>query len=108
MVRCEAMTATPENSSGWSDCDDSALLHAIAQQRDRAAFSELYQRYEQPAHSLALHLTGNAPLAEDSLQNAMLRVWTSAGTYRVGNARAWILRIVARESLRTMRGRQRN
>lgn len=101
-----AMNASPAEPSA-RDRDDAALLAAIAERRDREAFSELYARYEQPAYNLARHLTGNADRASEAVQEAMLRVWTRAPNFQAdGNARGWILRIVARESLRTARKRR--
>lgn len=97
------MNAFPAEPSAH-DREDAALLTAVAERRDRTAFEKLYARYEMRAYSLALHLTGNADRAAEAVQEALLRVWTHAPNFRVdGNARGWILRIVARESLRTAR-----
>ncbi|MCK6474024.1 MAG: RNA polymerase sigma factor [Planctomycetes bacterium] len=80
---------------------DDALLLAIAKKRDREAFAELYARFERPAFNLARCLTGDAGLAEEAVQEGMLRVWQSAGNFQAGgNARGWVLKIVAREALR--------
>lgn len=80
--------------------DDVELLGAIAARRDSEAFAALLQRYEAPAYNLALRLTQNPESAEEVVQEAMLRVWRFADTFRPdGNARGWILQIVARKSL---------
>lgn len=80
---------------------DEALLAAVAEHEDHDAFGELYDRYGSRAYSLARYLCAGAESAEDAVQSAMLRVWTSAGTYKPGgNPRGWIFRIVAREALR--------
>jgi RNA polymerase sigma-70 factor (ECF subfamily) len=71
------------------------------------AFSEIYDRHADAACRLALRLTGNRALAEDAVQEAMLRVWRSANSLRPGNARAWVLRIVERECLRALTASQR-
>lgn len=85
---------------------DAELLVAIAGQRDRAAFDELFRRYEKPAYNLAWNLTGNRERAAEAVQEALLRVWLRAANFRPdGKARGWILRIVVRESLRTARKR---
>jgi RNA polymerase sigma-70 factor (ECF subfamily) len=86
-----------------NDVDDTALIERIAQARDHDAFAELYRRHVQVAHNVALHVTGNSATAEDALQEGMLRVWRSASTFKTGNVRAWIFRIVARESIRMMK-----
>lgn len=85
------------------DATDEALLAEIAGARDEAAFRELYARYEPKAYNLARYLTGSGgtDAAEDAVQESMLRVWTAAATFKHGGSvRSWILRIVARESLR--------
>lgn len=83
-----------------SERDDVELLGAIAARRDSEAFAALLQRYEGPAYNLALRLTQNPETAEEVVQEAMLRVWRFAETFRPdGNARGWILQIVARKSL---------
>lgn len=86
--------------------DDAALLQAIAK-RDQQAFSDLYQRHESAVFSLAVSITGSALLAEEAVQNALLRIWTSAASFQPGNARGWILCVVARESLKVAQARQR-
>lgn len=84
-----------------SDLDDNALLAAIATQRDRAAYQELYARYERKAYSLARYLAGSDASADEAFQEGMLRVWIYAKSFKPdGNARAWILRTVAREALK--------
>lgn len=79
---------------------DSELLEKIALRQDREAFAALFSRYEGPAYSLAYALTRDHALAEDAVQAAMLNLWRFATRYEPerGNARGWILRIVANES----------
>lgn len=87
--------------------DDQALIEAVARERDRAAFAELFERHRNSAYNLACYVTGSRESAEEAVQEAMLRVWTSAATFQPGNARSWILRIVAREGIRVIRARNR-
>lgn len=79
------------------------LLRRIARDRDHAAFQELYGHFSKPAYNLALHLTRDAYLAEEAVQNGMVRVWRSAGQCTEGSARSWVLRIVANECLRLLK-----
>ncbi len=80
---------------------EATLLQSIATNRDQRAYHDLYQLMARPAFSLALHLTSSRTLAEEVVQEAMLRVWRHAHSFKpTGEARSWILRIVARESLR--------
>lgn len=71
---------------------------------DSNALAELYRAYYQPVFLLAASLTGDAALAEDTVQEVFLTVQTCAGRYRPGtNGRAWLFgvtRNVARWQLR--------
>lgn len=83
------------------DPSDEALLLRIARAGDREAYGELYRRYQSPAYSLARYLTQSGSAAEDAFQEGMLRVWLYAKSYKEGgNARGWILRTVARQSMK--------
>jgi RNA polymerase sigma-70 factor (ECF subfamily) len=94
---------TAESRQKATERSDAELLACIAR-HDRAAFTELYDRYCQQAFNLAFNLTENRALAEESLQDAMLAVWQDAGQCETEHARSWILKIVATKSLRN--GRQ--
>src|SRR5262249_55791779 len=93
--------------------DDAGLLRLIATQRDSDAFSELFSRYKRPGYSLAFSILGDSKAAEEVVQEAMIRVWSSAGKFRHDNAegpsnpRGWIMKIVARESSRALQQRKR-
>lgn len=91
----------PAAAEGPDQGEETALLAAIALRRDRAAFRQFYERYERTAYNLAYHLTGDQDRAVEAVQSGMVCVWTSAASIPPGgNARAWLLRIIARESLR--------
>lgn len=95
------MTATQDR--------DAQLLLAIAERQDRDAFGELFERFQRPAYSLAQYLTRDRDLAEEAVQEAFLRVWRSAKTFRAdGKPRSWVLRIVAGKSLEILRRKRRN
>ncbi len=72
-----------------------------------ASFCTLYDQHAPAAMSLALRLTENHALAEDAVQESMLRVWRALPSFRPGNVRSWILRIVARVCFRLMHARKR-
>ena len=87
--------------------DDASLVHAVAR-KDEAAFAELYRRHERAMCSMACHITMNSSLAEEIVQEAMLRVWRSAPAYRgEGPVRAWIMRIVAHRALALLKRMRR-
>jgi RNA polymerase sigma-70 factor, ECF subfamily len=63
---------------------------------DAEAFATLYDRHGRMAYSLAYRIMGEKQEAEDVIQEAFIKVWRSAGGYRVGrgSVRTWILSIV--------------
>ena len=65
-------------------------------QGDAEAFTTLYDRHGRAAFSLAYRMMGERQAAEDLAQDAFLKVWRSASSYRAerGSVRTWILSIV--------------
>lgn len=91
------------------DRKDAEWLQAVATRRDRGSFDQLFARHERAAYSLALHITNHPEAAEETVQEAMLKVWTSASSFRAeGTVRSWLLRIVARESIKALKSARRN
>ncbi len=83
-------------------------LLADIKQRSEQAFVALYNRYKRPAHALAYRITGHSDLSEEAVQEAFIRVWSSAHRFKEdGNPRGWLLRIVANESLGLLKSRRR-
>ena len=72
---------------------------------DARAFAVLYDRHSRAAYSLAYRMTGGRQAAEDLAQDAFLKVWRSAGTYRAvhGSVRAWVFAIVRNAALDELR-----
>jgi RNA polymerase sigma-70 factor (ECF subfamily) len=69
-------------------------------------FSALYGDHAKAAYGFALRLTENRALAEDAVQEAMLRAWRAIPSLQEGNIRSWIFRIVSRECLRLQKTAQ--
>lgn len=93
-----------------SEASDIELLRRIVAEQDRDGFRVLYARHEAAAFSLALHVTGEETVAEEAVQDAMVRVWKYAKAFdeKKGTVRTWLLRIVARQSMeRIMAERKR-
>ncbi len=87
---------------------DGELLVAIGQHKDREAFAQLFERYKDAGYSQAYRIIGNSELAKDAIQDALLSVWRSAPGFRPdGNARGWILKIIACKCLEVIRKEQR-
>lgn len=98
-----------DDSDDEIDSIDRSLLQRIAENRDKAAFGELYERHQRAALSLARHLTRDPDAAEETFQEGMLRVWRYAHTYKgSGQVRSWLLRIVALEGLKMINARRRD
>jgi RNA polymerase sigma factor (sigma-70 family) len=90
------------------DRSDEKLIAEIATARSQDAFAELLRRYERGAYGLALRITSHRQAAEETVQEAMLRIWISASSYRgEGSVKGWILSVVARESIRTIKATKR-
>ena len=69
------------------------------------AFATLYDRHSQAAYCLAYRMTGEKQAAEDLAQEAFIKVWRRAGSYRAqkGSVRTWILSIVHNRGIDQLR-----
>ena len=72
---------------------------------DAFAFTVLHDRHSRAIYSLARRLTGDEQDAEDLAQDAFLKVWRSAGSYRAerGSVRTWILSVVRNRGIDRLR-----
>ncbi len=70
---------------------DDELLRRIAA-GDAEAFAALFRRYYGPVYRFALHMTGEAALAEDVTQDVFVAVMRAAARYEPGRsaAAAWL------------------
>ena len=87
-------------------------LISLAEAKDAQAFGVLYDRHSRAAYSLAYRMMGERQAAEDVVQDALLKVWRSAASYRAERAsvRTWILSIVHNrgiDQLRSLASRRR-
>ncbi|MFF1545300.1 RNA polymerase sigma factor [Streptomyces sp. NPDC058291] len=86
---------------------DGELLRAIAADRDRHAFEELYRRY---APWLTARMRGrcaDAGIVDDVVQETFLAVWRGTARHREqgsADAAGWLWRIAARRLVDAMRG----
>ena len=90
---------------------DEELISLVAQ-GNAEAFAVLYDRHSRPAYSLAYRMMGEKQAAEDLVQDAFLKLWRSATSYRVERAsvRTWLLSIVHNrgiDQLRSLASRRR-
>ncbi len=72
---------------------------------DAQAFAALYDRHGRVAYSLAYRMMGERQAAEDLVQEAFLKMWRAAGSYRVKRAsvRTWVLSIVRNRGIDHLR-----
>jgi RNA polymerase sigma-70 factor, ECF subfamily len=90
---------------------DEDLISFVAQ-GDAEAFAVLYDRHSRAAYSLAYRMMGERQAAEDLVQDAFLRVWRAAASYRAdrGSVRTWLLSIIHNrgiDQLRSLASRRR-
>jgi RNA polymerase sigma-70 factor (ECF subfamily) len=80
-------------------------LMALADGGNTQAFAALYDRHARAAYSLAYRMMGERQAAEDLVQEAFLKVWRAAGSYRVERAsvRTWILSILNNRGIDELR-----
>lgn len=80
-------------------------LISLTDGEDAQAFAALYDRHGRVAYSLAYRMMGERQAAEDLVQEAFLKVWRAAGSYRVERAsvRTWILSILNNHGIDVLR-----
>ncbi len=71
-------------------------LVSFVEAGDAEAFASLYDRHSCSAYSLAYRMMGERQASEDLAQDAFIKVWRGAASYRAGrgSVRTWILSIV--------------
>jgi RNA polymerase sigma-70 factor (ECF subfamily) len=90
-------TPTPE--------DHAALIRAIAQQRDRAAFAALFRFFAPRVKAWMLRGGASPGAAEELAQETMLTVWQKAALFDPGRAGAstWIFTIARNQRIDALR-----
>jgi RNA polymerase sigma-70 factor (ECF subfamily) len=85
-----------------TDCD-LQLVKAVAL-GDRQALSDLYRRYSGPLLYYLSHFTSDRGIAEELLQDTLVAVWRSAGSYRgEASVQAWLFGIARRRASKRLR-----
>jgi RNA polymerase sigma-70 factor (ECF subfamily) len=87
---------------------DARLLQRMAR-GDRAAFSELYDRFSRPLYSAALRILGDARETEDIVHDVFLAMWEKAAAFSAerGTAFAWAVTLTRNRAIDRLRQRQR-
>jgi RNA polymerase sigma-70 factor (ECF subfamily) len=80
-------------------------LISLVEAADAEAFATLYDRHSRAAFSLAYRMMGDRQASEDLAQDAFLKVWRGASSYRAerGSVRTWILSIVHNRGIDQLR-----
>lgn len=83
------------------------LLGAVAQ-KDRQAFSRLYEKVAAPMFGLCQKLAGQQEMAEEALQDTFIRIWHHASEYHSerGSPMSWMMTIARYRTLDLMRARK--
>ena len=86
--------------------DDEHLLRA-AQEGDLDAFNLLVLRHQGAVFNVCLRLLRDVAAAEDATQDAFVRAWTGAHSFRGGSVRAWLFKIATNRAYDLLRVRAR-
>ena len=86
--------------------DDEHLLRA-AEGGDLDAFNLLVLRHQGAVFNVCLRLLRDVAAAEDATQDAFVRAWTGAHSFRGGSVRAWLFKIATNRAYDLLRVRAR-
>ena len=78
-----------------------------ARDGDLDAFNELILTYQNLAYSIAYRMLQESESAADAVQESLIKAFRSLHTFRGGNFRAWLSRIVTNTCYDTLRSWQR-
>src|SRR5438552_2781259 len=87
--------------------EQDSLVPAVAR-GDLAAFEALYDRHASTLYALLLRILGNAEDAQEVLQEAFVKVWTSARMFDAvrGSEVAWLISIARSRGIDRLRSRK--
>ncbi len=85
---------------------DERLIFAAAR-GDLDAFNRLVTRNERSVLNLCWRMLGTLPEAEDACQDAFIKAWTNAGSFKGGAVRPWLFRIATNTCYDLLRARSR-
>ena len=87
---------------------DAHLLELVAS-GDRAAFTELYDRFSRPLYATALRILNDPSEAQDIVHDAFVAVWEKAAAFETsrGTAFSWALTLTRNRAIDRLRSRRR-
>lgn len=91
-----------------ADGQHTDLLRRVAMQ-DADAFAALYDCLSRPLYSIALHMLGGAPEAEEVIQDVFVQIWNGAASFdsTLGTPHQWTARMTRNRCIDYLRARQR-
>jgi RNA polymerase sigma-70 factor, ECF subfamily len=97
------------NTLGADSLNSPAYLIRQTANQDRAAFSQLYDRFSCLVYTLAMRMLRMPSDAEDLLQEVFVQVWHQANRYSEerGSPEAWIINIARSRAIDKLRARRR-
>ena len=103
------MTENDSQRASQTGLPSDRELLARVREGDRGAFAQLYDRYGDPAYSLAVRIVRDRDLAADVVQDAFLAVWKNAASFdpERGQASTWILTMTHNKAVDLVRREQR-
>jgi RNA polymerase sigma-70 factor (ECF subfamily) len=96
----------PQPSNLAAERDDESLM-LLARGGDLDAFNLLVLRHQRAVFNVCLRTLNDAVLAEDAAQEAIVRAWQRADTFRGGAVLPWLLRIARNRAIDLIRERSR-
>jgi RNA polymerase sigma-70 factor (ECF subfamily) len=90
------------------EMDDTELMRRLANS-EAGACAALYDRHAEAVHALLVRIVHDRDIAEDLLQETLLRAWQHASSYdrQRGPVRCWLLGIAHNLALNELRRRRR-
>ena len=103
----EPMTSAPDTAEASASFD--ALIEAVADQRSKAAFAELFEHFAPRLKSYLMRLGTEGSAAEEVVQEAMVMVWRKAESFdrRQASASTWIFTIARNKRIDRLRRERR-
>ncbi|MGV6850971.1 MAG: RNA polymerase sigma factor [bacterium] len=88
-------------------CIDDKTIHQL-QKGDLLALERIYILFSRPAYTLAMRILNNREMAEDVVQESLLKAFNAAPSYRKeAPFAAWFRQIVSRQALLCLRKQSR-
>jgi RNA polymerase sigma-70 factor (ECF subfamily) len=90
-----------------SETDQDERLIFAAARGDLDSFNQLVTRHERSVLNLCWRMLGTLPEAEDASQDAFIKAWTNAKSFKGGAVRPWLLRIATNTCYDVLRSKGR-